>query len=160
MTSTPNRAYEPLLAHSVEIDAPPARVWTLVSDVCRMPEWSPTVVSTRLRQGFDRVESAAQFTNLNRQGDLEWKTHGQIVRFTAERELAFRINENRVIWSFVLEASGGGTRLTQRRETPDGISELSLNLTDAFLGGQEAFTAALRAGMRQTLERIKTAAEG
>lgn len=155
-----NRVFEPLLEHSVEIDAPPARVWDLVSDVCRMPDWSPQVVSTRLRSGYDEAGLGAQFTNLNRHGEFEWKTRAEIVRFSAERELAFRVDENWVVWSFELEpTSAGGTLLTQRRTTPDGISDLSLELTDGFMGGQEAFTEALHDGMRQTLQRIKAAAE-
>lgn len=155
-----SRLYEPLLEHHVDIDLPPARVWALVSDVRRMPEWSPQVASVRLRAAFDRVELGTQFTNRNRYGDLEWTTHGEIVRFTPEREVAFRIVENWVIWSFTLEeVDQGRTRLTQRRETPDGISDSALDLTDSYFGGQEAFTAVLRDGMRQTLERIKTAAE-
>lgn len=116
--------------------------------------------STRLRRGHDSVRLGAQFTNLNSHGELAWTTHGEIVRFTAEREIAFRIAENWVIWSFRLEPTDqDGTRLTERRETPEGVSELSLDLTDGFMGGQEAFTETLRAGMRQTLERIKAAAE-
>jgi len=152
--------YEPLLEDSVRIDAPLSRVWELVSDVCRMPEWSPQVGSSRLRSGFDRCELGAQFTNRNREGELEWTTHGEITRFVADREIAFRIAENWVTWSFALEpADGDGTLLTQRREAPDGLSELSIELTDGFLGGQAAFTAMLRAGMRHTLEQIKAAAE-
>jgi uncharacterized protein YndB with AHSA1/START domain len=151
--------YETALEQSIDIDASPAEVWDLVHDVTRMPEWSPQVVSTRLRSGFDAVAPGAEFTNLNRQGEMEWKTHGEVVRFEPERELAFRIQENWVVWSFRLEPTDGGTRLTQRRDTPDGISDLSLELTDGFLGGQEAFTRTLRDGMRQTLERIRDAAE-
>jgi uncharacterized protein YndB with AHSA1/START domain len=152
--------YEPLLEDSVEIDAPTARVWPLVSDVVRMPEWSPQVISTRLRNGYDEIALGAEFTNRNRQGELEWITHGRIVELEPERRIAFRIEENWVIWSFTLEPAGGSTRLVQRREAPDGISELSLELTDGYLGGQEVFTATMRAGMRQTLEAIKAAAEG
>lgn len=156
MTAT----YEALLEASVEIEAPVARVWELVSDVCRMPEWSPQVRSSRLRRGFDQVALGAQFTNLNGHGEHEWITHGEIVRFTAEEEMAFRIEENRVIWSLLLEPTGAArTRLTQRRTTPDGISERSLNFVDTHLGGQQAFTKTMRAGMRQTLERIKADAE-
>jgi uncharacterized protein YndB with AHSA1/START domain len=152
--------YEPLLEDTVEISAAPARVWELVSDVRRIPQWSPQVDSTRLREGYDRAELGALFTNRNSHGDLEWTTHGEIVRFEAGREMAFRIKENWVVWSFQLEpANGGGTRLTQRRETPDGISDLSLELTDGYLGGQAEFTKTQRAGMRQTLEGIKAAAE-
>lgn len=155
MTAT----YEPLLEDSIEIDAPAERVWELVSDVRRMAEWSPQVTSTRLRAGFDEVALDAEFTNRNRQGELEWTTHGRIVRLEPERVIAFRIEENWVVWSFTLEPAAGGTRLVQRREAPDGISDLSRELTDGFLGGQEVFTATMRAGMRQTLEGIKAAAE-
>ena len=151
--------YEAVLEQSIDVAAPPATVWDLVRDVTRMPEWSPQVASTRLRSGFDDVALGAEFTNLNKQGEMEWVTHGEVVRFEPERELAFRIQENWVVWSFRLEPTDAGTRLTQRRDTPDGISDLSLELTDGFLGGQEAFTESLRAGMRQTLERIRDAAE-
>lgn len=151
--------YEPLLESRIEIDAPASRVWALVSDVCRMPEWSPQVSSTRLRTGFERCDLGAEFTNRNREGELEWTTHGEITRYDVEQVIAFRIAENWVIWSFLLEPTDRGTVLTQRREAPDGISDLSIELTDGFMGGQAAFTETLRAGMRQTLERIKAAAE-
>ena len=151
--------YEPLLEDRIEIAAPEARVWELVSDVRRMPEWSPQVMSTRLRKGFDRCEIGTEFTNLNQEGELEWTTHAEIIRYDAEQAIAFRVAENWVVWSFLLEAADGGTVLTQRRETPEGISDLSLDWTDMFMGGQAAFTTRVRAGMRQTLERIKAAAE-
>jgi len=148
-----------LLEDAVEIDASPARVWELVHDVCRMSEWSPQVTSTRLRTGYDEVGLGARFTNRNHLGELVWTTHGEIVRFAPERELAFRIEENWAIWSFRLEPTAHGTRLVQRRELPEGISQLSVDLTEGFLGGQEQLTANLRDGMRQTLERLKAAAE-
>lgn len=152
------RSYEALIEHGIGIAAPPQQVWERVSDVRRMPEWSPHVVSSRLRADHD-LGLGAQFTNLNRIGELEWTTHGEIVRFDPPREIAFRIAENWVIWSFTVEAVPGGTRLTQRRQTPDGISDYSLDLTDRHLGGQAAFTELLRDGMRKTLDRIKAAAE-
>lgn len=155
MTAT----YEPLLEDRIDISAPPSRVWELVSDVRRMADWSPQVLSTRLRSGHDAVGLGAEFTNRNKEGELEWTTHGEITRFEEGRAIAFRIAENWVVWSFTLEPTDGGTRLTQRRETPDGISDLSLELTDGFMGGQTAFTESLRAGMRQTLAAIRSAAE-
>lgn len=150
----------PLLEDCVEIDASPADVWALVSDVCRMSEWSPQVASTRLRAGFDEVALGTQFTNRNHEGELVWTTHGEIVRFEPERAIAFRVEENWSVWSFLLEPTERGTRLVERRELPDGISQLSIDLTDGFMGGQEEFTAGLRAGIRQTLDAIRAAAEG
>lgn len=153
-------AVRPLLERAIEIDAPVATVWTLVSDVCRMSEWSPQVTSTRLRKGFERCELGTQFTNRNVYGELEWTTHGEIVRFESERELAFRVEENWAIWSFTLSPTeGGGTSLTQRRKLPDGLSDLSKELTDGFMGGQDNFTESQLRGMRETLERIKAEAE-
>lgn len=149
----------PDLEQSVQIAASPTRVWELVSDVCRMPEWSPQVTSTRLRAG-NELGLGAEFTNRNREGELEWTTHAEIVRFVPEEHLSFRIAENWAVWSFRLEPNAdGGTILTQTRDTPDGISELSQELTDGFFGGQEPFRATLKAGMQQTLERLKAAAE-
>ncbi|MEO5664424.1 MAG: SRPBCC family protein [Nocardioides sp.] len=150
----------PLLEESIEIAASPASVWALVSDVRRMPDWSPQVTSTRLRAGFETVELGAQFTNRNIHGELEWTTRAEVVRFTPEQELAFRVEDNWAIWSFALAASDTGTVLTQRRELPAGLSDISKELTDGFLGGQDAFTESQLAGMRETLEAIKAAAEG
>lgn len=156
-----SRQYAELLQDHIDIAAPPSRVWALASDVLRMPEWSPQVRSVRLRSGVDHVELGAEFTNLNHHGELEWTTHGEVVAFAPEEHIAFRIEENRAVWSFSIEENGPGrTRLVQRRETPDGISDYSLDLTDTYLGGQEAFTDVLRDGMRHTLERIRSAAEG
>lgn len=150
----------PELVQSIQIDAATDVVWQLVQDVRRMSEWSPQVESTRLSDGATDVALGVVFTNANRQGELAWKTHATIVRFDAGRELAYRIEENWVVWSFQLEPTGDGrTLLTQRREAPDGISDLSRDLTDAYLGGQEAFTETLGDGMRRTLVAIKAAAE-
>ena len=149
----------PLLVQAVGIRAVPQTVWELVSDVRRMAEWSPSVESTRLSEGFERVELGAWFTNRNRHGELVWTTHAEVVRFEPGRALAFRVDENWAVWSFTLTPTENGTLLTQRRETPDGISDLSRELTDGFLGGQAAWTDTLLAGMRETLDRIKAAAE-
>lgn len=150
--------YEKLLEDSIEIEAPPATVWALVTDLPRMARWSPQVVRSRVKGG--EVRLGATFSNLNRRKLLFWPTAGKVVRYTPESELAFKIRENKTVWSFRLEPTAtGGTRLTQRRETPDGISDISLRLTKVALGGQQRFTEDLRDGMRQTLERIKAEAE-
>lgn len=149
----------PDLETSIDINAPLVRVWALVSDVRNMSQWSPQVTSTRLRAGFDEVGLGAQFTNRNVHGELEWTTRAEMVRFTPGAEMAFRVEENWVIWSFSLARTNEGTCLTQRREAPDGISDLSRDLTEGFMGGQDAFTESMRAGMQQTLEAIKAAAE-
>ena len=145
------------LSASVTIAATPAQVWSLISDLPRMNEWSPQVVRTVVVPSPTRLGS--RMFNLNKQGRKRWPTTGRVVRFAPSRDLAFRIAENRTIWSFQLEDADGGTRVTHRRETPQGISVLSKVLTKVALGGQEPFVAELKQGMQQTLERIKAAAE-
>lgn len=154
-----DRAFAPLLERTVTIAAPPATVWEAVGDVRRMPEWSPQVVSVRLRAPAADVRLGTRFTNLNHLGELEWVTHGEVVRHEPAHAIAFRIEENYTIWSFTLESEGDGTVLTQRREAPDGISQFSLDLTESHLGGQEAFTALLLEGMERTLAGIRSAVE-
>lgn len=156
MTTTPTHAQ---LEATIEIAAPPAKVWSLVTDVKRMASWSPQVVKTVVRGGGP-VAQGTKFFNINRRGLLVWPTQSMVVRFEPHTDFAFRIKENYTVWSFALEPTAdGGTRLTERRETPQGISDLSLGLTRTVLGGVSKFTDELRAGIEQTLERIKAEAE-
>ena len=83
-----------------------------------------------------------------------------VTEFVHEQKIAFRIRENWTIWSFTLTPTGdGGTRVVQRREAPKGISDVSVRLTNAVLGGVDDFTTELVEGMNQTLARIKADAE-
>ncbi len=98
--------------------------------------------------------------NVNHRGALVWPTTAKVVRFEPHTSVAFRVAENRTIWSFTLEPTdGGGTRIVQRREVPDGISTLSNKLVGVAMGGVPTFVGELRQGMRQTLERIKAELE-
>lgn len=146
------------LQASIDIDASPAQVWALVTDVPRMASWSPQVVRTKVKGGV--VKNGATFSNLNRQGLLFWPTAAKVVRFEPHRDFAFRVKENRTIWSFELADNGsGGTTLTQRRELPQGISQVSLTLTKVVLGGVASFTRRLEQGMNETLAKVKVEAE-
>ena len=147
------------LTASIEIDAAPAQVWALLADLPRMSEWSDQVVRTWIVGG--EVKQGARMINLNQQGWKRWPTNAKVVRFTPHSDLAFRVTENLTIWSFQLEPleDGARTKVTPRRETPDGISGLSKGMTKVALGGMDAFAGELTTGMGRTLERVKAAAE-
>lgn len=147
------------LEASIEIDAAPAQVWALISDPRRIASYSPQVVRSFVR-GRGPIEKGTKFLNLNHRGPVFWPTQAMVVRCEPHTEFAFRIKENYTIWSFALEPTAdGGTRLTQRRETPKGISQLSLKSTAIAMGGVPKFTGELQQGMVQTLGKIKAAAE-
>ncbi len=149
---------KPLLETSVQIDAPPVKVWALVSDLPRLAEWSPQVVSSKVRDGGSMREGA-RLRNLNRRGLLIWPTNSKVLTFEPHRLIAFVVTDNQAVWSFEIEPTATGSRLTHRRETPRGLSKISLFLTEKVLGGQERFTAELERGMAQTVARVKAEAE-
>lgn len=144
------------LRESIEIEATPERVWSLITDLPRMASWSPQVVRTFVRGPVGRGTRAL---NVNRRGPLVWPTRSKVVIFEPHREFAFRVLDNAVIWSFVLEPTPSGTRVVQERRTPDGITPISVFLQRRVLGGVDTFTQELREGMGQTLARIKSEAE-
>ena len=144
------------LSASIEIDAPPSAVWSVVSDLRNMPRWSPQTMKSILR---GRNGAGARFLNINRKGPLVWPTRSKVVRFEAEKEIAWRVKDNFTIWSLSLEPRATGTVLTQRREAPDGISDISVRLTKVALGGVPAFTDELQRDMATTLAAIKAEVE-
>lgn len=142
---------------TIDIAAPPAVVWALVSDLRNMARWSPQTVKSILR-GENGL--GARFLNINRKGLLVWPTRSKVVRFEEGTEIAWRVKDNYTIWSLRLEPTAdGGTRVVQRREAPDGISDISVNLTKVAFGGVPKFNETLRADMIRTLSLIKAEAE-
>lgn len=144
------------LEASVDIVASPAQVWALVSDPRNMRRWSPQLVRSFPRGGSGE---GARFLNINRMGFLVWPTNSKVVRHEPEHEIAWRVKDNYTIWGLRLEPTAAGTRLTQYREAPQGISEISVRLTKRFMGGVAKFTRTLQSDMATTLERIKAEAE-
>lgn len=143
---------------AIEIDAPPARVWEIVSEVRNAPQWSSQAVKVLALGG--RTTAGTRSLNINKQGKLIWPTTAKVVEFEPGRRIANRVIENTSIWAFELEPTdAGGTRLVERRETPHGTSALSQFLVDKVFGGQPAFTEELGHGVSTSLTRIKALAE-
>ncbi len=146
-----------LIDGSIDIDAPPTAVWALVSDLKRMGEWSP-----QCRKMFvlgRGVKLGTRTFNINRQGKLRWPTSAKVVAFEPDHKIAFRILENRTVWTYDLEETAIGTRLTESRTTPRGVAKAPNLAIEKVMGGTDKFEDELKAGIRQTLERIKTVAE-
>lgn len=151
----PNRS---LIEDSVEIDAPPAAVWAVVSDLRRMGEWSPQCRRMIIRGG--EVKQGTRTVNINRQGWKVWPTRSYVKVYEPERELALKIAENGTVWTYRLEElEGGRTRLTESRTAPNGVSNLSNVLTKHVLGGTDEFEQGLQRGIAETLRRIKSEVE-
>ncbi|GJO22503.1 SRPBCC family protein [Mycobacterium marinum] len=146
----------PLLQTHIDIDAPPSKVWALISDLRRMPEWSP---QCRWMHQFGPLRQGTRTLNFNRRNRLFWPTSSRIVEVIPEQKLAFRVDTNRTIWSYELEPHGAGTRLTESRHAENGVTAFSSMSVNALLGGNTNFERELVEGMNTSLARIKAAAE-
>jgi len=147
----------PLLQAEVEINAPVSKVWSLVSDLSRMPQWSP---QCRVMKLLGPLRPGTRTLNLNRHNLLFWPTTSVITEVVPERKLAFRIPINTTVWTYELEPTATGTRLVETRHAEKGVTAASTAITKAALGGVDTFETALLEGMNQSLARIKAAAEG
>jgi uncharacterized protein YndB with AHSA1/START domain len=148
---------------SAHIDAPPDRVWRLVSDVTRMGNWSPVCYRCEWVKGANGPEPGARFRGYNKQGLARWWTECEITESVPGRVFEFRVidgllnagyhNRETTRWRYDLEADGIGTKITESFELvsfPPLLRPVSF-----FLRRQDR-----ESGMRTTLERLKKEAEG
>lgn len=140
---------------SVWIEAPPETVWELISDVERYGEWSPENSGGRWTT---EPGPGAAFTGSNRRGLVRWTTRCTVIEYERPARFSFEVTESQTRWGYRLEAEDGGTRVTEWRTrfgTPPFLVRMIVK--SGVLGrDRDGFVVE---GMRQTLERVKTAAE-
>ncbi|OBI43090.1 SRPBCC family protein [Mycobacterium sp. E796] len=146
----------PLLQAQIDIDAPAAKVWALISDFRRMPQWSP---QCRLMRPLGPVRPGTRTVNLNRRHRIYWPTTSTVLEVVPEKRLAFRVNTNHTVWTYELEPNGQGTRVVESRHAENGVTAVSNLSVNAFFGGNANFERELLEGMNRSLARIKAAAE-
>ena len=146
------------LETSIDILATPATVWSIVSDMRRMTEWSPEVIF----QGFTSrtLKNGTRSLNLNKRKGFVWPTSSKITTFEADKELSFYVYGAAAQWTYVLEPTTTGTRLIERRDLKGGKRAVASKLTASVaLGGIDSHDVELIEGMNKTLARIKAEAE-
>jgi len=143
---------------TVTIAAPPEAVWDLVTDISRMGEWSPETTSCRWLGKRKGPEVGARFVGFNKRGWARWATTVRVVEAERGRSFAFRVEGLGVRWGYIFEPDGDGTQLTETRDI-SGARIPVVKALSVFVGGMDGHADELRAGMEQTLARIKAAAE-
>jgi uncharacterized protein YndB with AHSA1/START domain len=146
----------PLLQTQIDIDAPVDKVWELITDTRRMPEWSP---QCRKMKTLGPLRQGTRTLNLNRRKRLYWTTTSTITEVIPQRKFAFRVNTNNTIWSYELEPTATGTRVVESRHAENGVKPASNFLVNMLFGGVPSFEDELVEGMNASLARIKAAAE-
>tara|TARA_Y100001936_G_scaffold40069_1_gene38572 strand:+ start:160 stop:636 length:477 start_codon:yes stop_codon:yes gene_type:complete len=155
---------EPIMSHSesIEINATPEKVWSLVTAMERYGEWSSENTGGYWRKNEDGIPGTGavgdEFVGINRIGDDEWKALVEIIVREENKTFAFVTGGtamNLIHWRYDLEPSDSGTTLTE--------SWALMNLSPLMVehGDEEIqFRAAnARESITATLKGMKAAAE-
>ena len=142
---------------SVEIAAAPDVVYALVSDITRMGEWSPEAVGGAwLDGGTGNVGDC--FAGHNRSAEREWTRECEVAEADSGRGFTFVVGgvaANCTWWSYELEPSGSGTKLTERWWIVNKTPAMATATQEQFAGRIELTKSMLT----ETLHGIKAAAE-
>jgi uncharacterized protein YndB with AHSA1/START domain len=145
---------------TVHMDAPPERIWELVSDVTRIGRYSPETFEAEWLDGATGPAPGARFrghVKRNGKGPTYWTTC-TVTECEPGRAFAFGVgspDRPLNVWRYRLEpAAGGGTDVT---ESFSLARTVPLRLYWALLGWARGRTN--RDGMRTTLERVKAEVE-
>ena len=102
---------------SLWMDAPPAKVWDLVSDVTRIGEFSPETFEARWTRGSTGPEAGAWFkghVKRNGVGPTYW-TLCRVTHCEQERLFEFSVGSSEITvnnWGYRLQQQDAGTLVT------------------------------------------------
>lgn len=152
---------------SVSVNAPAHSVYSLISDLTRMGEWSPENIGGDWISGTPGA-AGSRFRGHNRTAERAWSTECEIVAAEPPRLFAWTVlssvdEADSSRWSFEIDPDRIGCALTQRYVMSKlryglrvQLAELSADQAGAFLARRRA---TLESDMRRTVWAIKHAAE-
>lgn len=155
---------EPIHTHtdSIDIDAPPAKIWDLVTAMDRYGEWSSENNGGYWRKNDDGEPGTGQvgdmFVGVNKIGEDEWKAPVEIVEREEGKSFGFvtgGLEWNIALWRYELEPTDGGTRLTESYE----LRTLSPLMKENGQSEIDYRRDNMIKSIRATLEGMKAAAE-
>jgi uncharacterized protein YndB with AHSA1/START domain len=144
---------------SRHIDAPATQVWSMISDITRMGEWSPENTGGKWLKGASGPAVGAKFQGTNRNGKKKWSTTCKVVAAEPGQRFAFDVDVGPLAiatWSFDIQAVDAGCSITET--WTDRRGRLARMLGGPASGVADR-TTHNRAGMEQTLDRLAAAAQ-
>ena len=160
MTGLLGTVFRPLSGEvSLHMDAPPEKVWELVSDVTRIGEFSPETFEAEWTRGSTGPEVGASFkghVKRNGVGPIYWSPC-QVTQCVPNEVFEFAVGTDDVTlnnWGYRLEPDGKGTKVTEYFRLEPA---LTMRLYWTLLGPLRGRTN--EKGMRTTLERMKAVVE-
>jgi Polyketide cyclase / dehydrase and lipid transport len=145
-----------------EVHASPVALYEIVSDVCRMGEWSPECRRCEWIEGATGPAVGARFKGTNQHGVARWSNTPRVVVADSGREFAFvtgHLGRDMTRWSYRFETAAHHTTVTESFEMLRDMPWY-FRLADRLLMGVKDRKADLETNMGETLRHIKAAAEG
>jgi uncharacterized protein YndB with AHSA1/START domain len=147
---------------TVHVQAPPDAVYRLVSDVTRMPEFSPEIRRCVWLDGADGPAVGARFRATNQVPRRPpWRNTPIVIVADPGREFAISRTEpfaGTLVWRYRLEPEDGGTRLTESYEVTRPITRIGWFIIGTLFARKDR-RSELHHGMQETLRTIATVAE-
>ena len=146
----------------IYINAPPDKVYELISDVTRVGEWSPECHRSEWLDGATGPAVGVRFRGHNGRKWVRWGLSAKITEAEPGKVFAFETQpfypiskSHQTLWRYQIEATGSGTTL---KESFHALWVIPLVVLLAF-GGKKARLAQLQQNLETTLSRIKAVAE-
>jgi uncharacterized protein YndB with AHSA1/START domain len=140
-----------------QIDAPPQKVWELVSDVTRMGEWSPENTGAEWLGEATGPVVGARFKGSNRRGWMKWSTECEVLAAEPGKVFSFatvkKSGDQQTIWTYTFEPVGEGTAVTERYEV------LTYPVYLKVIGPPKRRGPVIDEGITKTLQALKEKAE-
>ncbi|MGH9276218.1 MAG: SRPBCC family protein [Acidimicrobiales bacterium] len=107
---------DPTAISSVVVDAPAARLWAIVADVTRIPEWSPVCHRVEWLDGSHEAVVGARFRGHNKLNGARWARDCVVTEAEPGKVLGFSTlfkGQESTRWRYQLEPAGGSTTVRE-----------------------------------------------
>jgi uncharacterized protein YndB with AHSA1/START domain len=155
------------IRESVQIAAPPEKVWDRVSDITRMGDASPLCTGCEWDDPATGMAEGAWFTGTNKAGEYTYATRCQVDTYEPGTSFTF-VNHGldgaspSSRWGYQVRPADGGTELIETRELlpsfADGIKKYDADADVEQVAAER--TAAMSQGVTATLAALKAELEG
>ena len=145
---------------SLHINASPEQLYDLIADITRMRELSPEIVRCEWLDGATTALPGARFKATNKVR-MTWSNKPVITVAERGREIAWSRTElgaGTVEWRYRFEPEGSGTRVVESYAVTRPLNRFGWFIIERIAGRKDRHSD-LRAGMQQTLERLRSLAE-
>ena len=147
---------------SLHMRARPEDVYALVADVTRTPEFSPEVLECTWIDGSTGPAVGARFRARNKVPNRPaWHNKPVVTVADPGREFSFARTEpfaGTVEWTYRFEPDGDGTTVTESYRVSKALSPIGWFIIGVLFARKDR-RADLRAGMEQTLRRLRDVVE-